>query len=1284
MTANEFCSLQHCRNYGCSKLNRDKDLCMEVDPPAKPSAVRRGIDCKIQTPRWSIKDCRAKKCDFLGTEELINGGRCCLFGGRHSTMPGTLTRCLQDPEMPPEELLDKIPLPPIPGEKEEDDDTPYCYRPRKSPGIKNCPDLCPYKLIEEVEGSGKRKIKKGTCAFCGETLGGGCGICHTTILDSGDLMNAQIGLIGAAFERRSHPPSSETCGGYCCPDGVYRCEKGETSCPLIKVPFADLPACPLWRIPAKLLPALVAEPEKPQTSEKDMHLSSVPPTIKKETEKPPKTKKPIAEKRTKKEKPDPICEACRERHKDPIEDYQCTWCKEQQEKHGRRGWTTTLQMGEVHLGDMNDLGKQIPADSIDLIFTDPAYVKDQYQEAYANLAELALRVLKPNGFLITYAPQTHLDEIMDMLRYTGTWLYGGKLQYFWIIESLNEGQSTAKNHQRNAICLHKPILVFQKAHEGEPLKGSRRCFSDVVRGRRQKKFHPWQQSIHDVLGIISRFMDPGEILLDPYAGTGTSLIAANLLGMDWIGFEIDPKTHAIAVRELQQTPINLHAFGIEAPAAECEREPAPEQKDTSKQAVIEPAEISSKKRSRIEKQAPDIKTKPEECKNCSWMGTCPDNGNPHNPECIDRAATDYASTCDDDIDQHCCQAACDAYSVCKRAHECLECIDFNDCEERNPGGPECKRSAEPADPATGVRPVELHAACLDCEAVDRCMRHDPHANCLQEFLDFEKAVEEGKQPPKLYGAEKNCETCKGYGGGIILRDCPSFKDIMAGKVSVDDLITSTKKEGCGDWKAGIKIAPQKTEKFVQHCCGTCGHHKGRKTFHESCPRLSELLFKGGTKSAKVLMDETAATPCEHWTDIPGDLYVPEKIRDCFGKDYGTLGGIARCADCSDHDECYKTWTKNERKKNSCCAGVPKKKKVKADAPPTNEPETPAAKPKKDTPEWFAMLTETKRRNNPQWLWEVWKHDPAKGEWLYEGTEIQTEAYALKERIEETRPEGSKVLFSVRKRPDPNYDPNDIEGPCKACTIECLDDNDGCHEFDEHSQKLDGDGESPGEWPDWPVCIISCGKAKIWDNPGKKKPKAFVYAKDAYTGPLFTSAKNYAEQRHRGPWYILSDKYGLILPGEEIENYDVSPEEIKDDPEFFEAVHHRARSDPDLSRAKKIVLIAGKIHQDIIERIFPGVEIYNPVQGLSQGERMHVLKNLTAESPAAEKSNCGGKRPALNRCPDSCPDRICEKEGGYPQGRCKQTGQKLREMQTCPNDPPKKSASKKSKKESETP
>jgi hypothetical protein len=44
-------------------------------------------------------------------------------------------------------------------------------------------------------------------------------------------------------------------------------------------------------------------------------------------------------------------------------------------------------------------------------------------------------------------------------------------------------------------------------------------------------------------------------------------------------------------------------------------------------------------------------------------------------------------------------------------------------------------------------------------------------------------------------------------------------------------------------------------------CTTCGHHKGHKTFKESCPRVKELLFLGGNKSATQVMDETKIGGC---------------------------------------------------------------------------------------------------------------------------------------------------------------------------------------------------------------------------------------------------------------------------------------------------------------------------------------------------------------------------------------------------------------------------------------
>ena len=334
-----------------------------------------------------------------------------------------------------------------------------------------------------------------------------------------------------------------------------------------------------------------------------------------------------------------------------------------------------------------------------------------------------------------------------------------------------------------------------------------------------------QQSIHDVLGIIDRFMVPGEILLDPFAGTGTSLIAGQLLGMDVVGCEMDPKTHAIAVREMQQRPVDLTGFGIEDTAPDCERESVPEQKDTSRQAGIGDSVFESQ----------PVK-KPS-------LGVC------------------AQGSCGD--------------------------LDWEDQS--------CLAAGKPiAD-------------------LDQCP----------------KTIK--KEPPK------NCDTCKAgifKGDTKISMDCPFYPEIQSGNIDAEGLREDTKKSECGHWsapgspekipnvwgycvgtrncknistedgvctKTGMKVREMTycpaaykdgPQPYIQHCCGTCGHHKGRKTFHESCPRLGELIFKGGTKSAKVLMEETAGGhPCLFWIPKGADRFGPCPEKNSMG---GCMHGAYSC------------------------------------------------------------------------------------------------------------------------------------------------------------------------------------------------------------------------------------------------------------------------------------------------------------------------------------------------------------------------------------------------------
>ncbi len=51
--------------------------------------------------------------------------------------------------------------------------------------------------------------------------------------------------------------------------------------------------------------------------------------------------------------------------------------------------------------------------------------------------------------------------------------------------------------------------------------------------------------------LISLFSDPDELILDPFAGSGSTGVAARMLGRRFLGFELSPDYHAIACRRLR-------------------------------------------------------------------------------------------------------------------------------------------------------------------------------------------------------------------------------------------------------------------------------------------------------------------------------------------------------------------------------------------------------------------------------------------------------------------------------------------------------------------------------------------------------------------------------------------------------------------------------------------------------------------------------------------------------------------------------------------------------------
>jgi site-specific DNA-methyltransferase (adenine-specific) len=62
--------------------------------------------------------------------------------------------------------------------------------------------------------------------------------------------------------------------------------------------------------------------------------------------------------------------------------------------------------------------------------------------------------------------------------------------------------------------------------------------------------HPTQKPVDVLKPLIAAFSPPGGVVLDPFCGSGSTLVAAKALGRNYIGIEIEAAHCATASRRL--------------------------------------------------------------------------------------------------------------------------------------------------------------------------------------------------------------------------------------------------------------------------------------------------------------------------------------------------------------------------------------------------------------------------------------------------------------------------------------------------------------------------------------------------------------------------------------------------------------------------------------------------------------------------------------------------------------------------------------------------------------
>ena len=67
--------------------------------------------------------------------------------------------------------------------------------------------------------------------------------------------------------------------------------------------------------------------------------------------------------------------------------------------------------------------------------------------------------------------------------------------------------------------------------------------------------HPTEKSPKLAQHFIALHSKPGDIVLDPFCGSGSTLDAANRIGRKWIGIELDPVFHAMASERMNRAAV---------------------------------------------------------------------------------------------------------------------------------------------------------------------------------------------------------------------------------------------------------------------------------------------------------------------------------------------------------------------------------------------------------------------------------------------------------------------------------------------------------------------------------------------------------------------------------------------------------------------------------------------------------------------------------------------------------------------------------------------------------
>lgn len=236
-------------------------------------------------------------------------------------------------------------------------------------------------------------------------------------------------------------------------------------------------------------------------------------------------------------------------------------------------------LDKIYLGDCLEVMKTFPDDSVDLVVTSPPYNNWRNRRTQANRSSYWKRTNilyenhndKESDDKYEQGQIYVLNEMLRILKPTGTICYNHKDRIFnfevttpisWILKS-NAVYRQRITWDRCGMQAYNPVRFYRVEEDiyilGKQAKGFKwnkdaAKYLSVWRIPPNRNIYEHNATFPEeiVSRCVTAFTDVGDVVLDPYNGTGTATKVASEMGRHYIGIDTSEKYNKIAEKRIHQ------------------------------------------------------------------------------------------------------------------------------------------------------------------------------------------------------------------------------------------------------------------------------------------------------------------------------------------------------------------------------------------------------------------------------------------------------------------------------------------------------------------------------------------------------------------------------------------------------------------------------------------------------------------------------------------------------------------------------------------------------------